>query len=257
MPKSKPAPRQPHADATASVYADRAALMNAFARTLGHELRNRLNAARLTFSVVRLSDDEQRPEALAALDESLKQLEESVAFASSLAVAQARILPAEVGPLPLTQLLAEVRADFEELALQPTVELRIATSTAAPDLAVDAVTFRLALLNLIASAVKRADRGRAERWVEIRVGAGAGRAEWRVDVEDNGVGLPGVELAVGADSRTAAPTGRPQIEIVLAQEAIERHGGRLWVESNRPGRGSTLSLTLNSGLSPRQPSGIS
>jgi signal transduction histidine kinase len=255
--KSTPSPRQAPAEATTSVHADRAALMNVFARTIGHELRNRLNAARLTFSVVRLCDDERRAEALGALDESLKQLEESVAFASSIAVAQARVIPAEPGLLPLAETLAEVRADHAELALQPAVELRVVGSTSALDLDVDAMTFRLALINLIASAVKRADRGRGERWVEIRVGADTERDEWRVDVEDNGVGLAGVERAVAADPRTAAPTGQPQIEIVLARETIERRGGRLWVESNRPGRGTILSFTLNSGISPRQPSGIS
>lgn len=230
--------------------------MNVFARTLGHELRNRVNAARLTFSVVRVSGDEHRAEALAALDQSLRQLEDSVTFASSIALAQARVMPAEAHPMPLSEALAEVRADFDELALEPPVELRIAAAPPAADVAVDAATLRLALYNLIASAVKRADRGKAERWVEIRVGPDGAGDDWRVDVEDNGMGLPGVELAIGADPRTASPVGRPQIEIVLAQEAIGRLGGRLWVEANAPGLGTIVAFTLGSGVSRRQPSGI-
>ena len=229
--------------------------MSSFARTLGHELRNRVNAARLTFSVVRLSDEDRRPEAMASLDQSLKQLEEAVAFASSIAVAQARVLPAAPHPLPLTELFAALRADLVELSLQPPVELRIATP--APDVAVDAAALRLALINLVASAVKRADRGKAERWVEVRVGPGAGQGELRVDVEDNGTGMPGVEIALGADPRTSVSLTRPQIEMVLAQEAIERLGGQLWVESNTPGQGSILSFTLDSGVYPLPPSGIS
>jgi signal transduction histidine kinase len=216
-------------------------------------MRNRVNAARLTFSVVRLSDEERRQEALAALDQSLKQLEDAVAFASSLAVAQARVVPAAPQPMPLADVFAELAADLAELSLQPAVELRLRTPV--PGIGIDGAVLRLALVNLVAGAVQRADRGKAERWVEIRVGAAGGDDQWRVDVEDNGLGLPGVEIAIGADPRTAAPMTRPQIETALAQEAIARLGGRLWVESNGPDRGTVFSFTLNSGVYLGQPSG--
>ena len=106
-----------------------------------------------------------------------------------------------------------------------------------PDVAVDAVKLRLALINLVANAVRHADRGKPERWVEIRVRAGAVAGEWRVDVEDNGLGLPGVEPVMGADAPADAPAPRLEIGIVLAQEAVGQLGGRLWVEVNKPGSG--------------------
>src|SRR5262245_23689881 len=67
----------------------RAALLGAFARAVTHELRNRVNAARLSLSVVRLSAEDQREEPLQMLDLSLKQLEDSVRDVSAVALAQA------------------------------------------------------------------------------------------------------------------------------------------------------------------------
>ncbi len=90
----------------------RAALLGAFARAVTHELRNRVNAARLSLSVYRLSPEEQKRELLEVLDESLKQLEDSVADVSSVALAQARELPAEVRLQPIEEMLEELRDDL-------------------------------------------------------------------------------------------------------------------------------------------------
>ena len=254
MPRSKPAPPDSSVDDASSTLGERAALQHSFARAIGHELRNRVNAARLTFSVVRLSDGERRDEALRALGESLEQLEEAVAFVSSISVAQARVASAPTRPVRLAELLADVRADLDELALQPTVEVRITAPVA--EVAVEPVMLRLALINLVAGAVKRANRRKGERWVEIRGSAEAAHGECRLDVEDNGNGLPGLESAMGGDS-TPAPLTRPEIGTLLAQEAIARLGGRLWVESNQPGLGTVVSFTFRSSDSLRQPSGNS
>jgi signal transduction histidine kinase len=237
----------------------RAALLGAFARAVTHELRNRVNAARLSLSVYRLSPEEQKPELLVVLDESLKQLEESVADVSSVALAQARELPAEGRLQPIEEMLEELRDDLRDLTRAGKVELRIASPL--PKIAVDAAKLRLALLNLISNAIKHADRSKHARWVEIRVGAGGTRGEWRVDVADNGVGLPAIERAieqsVGADEAPAAPVlARQEIGIVLATEAVRQLGGRLWIDANAPGQGTTVSITLRA-ASPRVEAGSS
>ena len=112
---------------------------------------------------------------------------------------------------------------------------------------------RLALLNLISNAIKHADPAKHARWVEIRVGSGGARGEWRIDVADNGAGLPAIELeqSVGADDAPAAPVlVRQEIGIVLATEAVLQLGGRLWIDANAPGQGTTVSFTMRAS-SPR------
>jgi signal transduction histidine kinase len=79
---SKPAAMDPFASA----------LVEAL-RTLSHDLRNRLNAVRLSLSVYRLSPEDRKQETLAFVDESLAQLVAAVADVSALA--QALEPPAE------------------------------------------------------------------------------------------------------------------------------------------------------------------
>jgi signal transduction histidine kinase len=224
-----------------------AALLGGFARAVTHELRNRVNAARLSFSVYRLSPEDRRDEMLDILDQSIKQLEESVGDVSSMLVAQARDRPLE-GPFqPVGDLLAQLAGELRDLTMAGRVELRIASPL--PDVAVDGGKLRLALLNLVSNATKHVDRSKGERWIEIRMGAGGGRGEWRVDVVDNGTGLPLVERfserAVGETATEAAPPAiRHGIGITLATRAVEELGGRLWIEANDPGQGTTVSFTL-------------
>jgi signal transduction histidine kinase len=223
----------------------RAALLSAFAHTVTHELRNRVNSARLSLSVFRRSPADQRDAMLELLDQSLEQLEGSVRDVSAMAVAQERDVPVEQRRQPIEEMLAELREDVADLTLAGRVELRIATPL--PDIAVDAGKLRLALLNLVSNAIKHADRAKPERWVEIRVGPGAGRGEWRVDVADNGVGMRviehAIEQAVGAESQ-APPVARQEIGIVLATEVVRQLAGRLWIAANTPGQGTTVSFTM-------------
>jgi signal transduction histidine kinase len=225
----------------------RAALLGAFARAVTHELRNRVNAARLSLSVVRLSPEDQRDEPLEMLDLSLKQLEDSVRDVSAIAVAQARDFPVEQRLQPIVEMLADLRDDLRDLTMAGRVELRVGEPL--PDVAVDAGKLRLALLNLVSNAIKHADRAKPARWIEIRVGPGDARGEWRVDVADNGVGLPmserPIEQAVG-DAAPAAPPAveRQEIGIVLATEAVRQLAGRLWIDANAPGHGTTVSFTM-------------
>jgi signal transduction histidine kinase len=236
----------------------RAALLGAFARAVTHELRNRVNAARLSLSVVRLSREEQREEPLQLLDESLKQLEDSVRDVSAVALAQARDLPLEQRLQPIADMLADLRDDVRDLTLAGKVELRIAGPL--PDVAVDAGKLRLALLSLVSNAIKHADRAKPVRWVEIRIGPGSARGEWRVDVADNGVGLPAIERpieqSVGGEAGASPSVERQEIGIVLATEAVRQLAGRLWIDANEAGQGTRVSFSMRAS-SPRTGAGRS
>lgn len=225
----------------------RASLLDTCARAVTHELRNRVNAARLSLAAYRGSREECREELLENLDASLKQLEDAVGDVFSVALVQARELPAASRLQPLSDLIEHLRRDFDDLALAGRVEVRVAPPV--PDLSVDAGKVRLALLNLVTNAVKHADRAKPRRWVEICVVAGDQRDEWRVDVEDNGTGLSvlaremgGPEDAAGSqDQRLAAPG---ELGIALASEVVRQLGGRLWIEADTPGEGTTVSFTM-------------
>lgn len=100
------------------------------------------------------------------------------------------------------------------------------------------------LQNLIGNAIKF--RGAAPPQVSVRARA-EGDAWWHLSVNDNGIGIEPAYfervfvLFQRLHSRSAYPgTG---IGLALCKRIVERHGGRIWVES-QPGSGSSFHFTL-------------
>jgi len=101
-----------------------------------------------------------------------------------------------------------------------------------------------ALTNLISNAVKFSPAG-STVWL------GAERCDGgvRFDVRDDGRGIPADKLESiferfqqvdASDSREKGGTG---LGLAICRAIVERHGGRIWVES-QPGAGSTFSFVL-------------
>ena len=97
--------------------------------------------------------------------------------------------------------------------------------------------------NLIGNAVKF----RGDDSPEVVIGARREPDGWRIFVRDNGIGMDAkyhdqVFVIFGRlHSREAYPGSG--IGLAICKKIVERHGGRIWVESS-PGKGSTFWLTL-------------
>lgn len=97
--------------------------------------------------------------------------------------------------------------------------------------------------NLLSNAVKF----RGEAAPDIRVAATDRGEEWLVSVSDNGIGIDPKysERIFAAFQRLHGQAEYPGsgIGLTLCKRIVERHGGRIWVES-APGRGATFFFSL-------------
>jgi signal transduction histidine kinase len=102
---------------------------------------------------------------------------------------------------------------------------------------------REVLMNLLSNAVKYSPEGGT---IEVVVEAAAGGATVRV--RDQGVGLPAEELA-HVFERFYRATGTRRLEgsglgLYICQAIVAAHGGRIWAESDGPGRGCAFCFCL-------------
>jgi signal transduction histidine kinase len=125
------------------------------------------------------------------------------------------------------------------------VQLRGAS--AVPPIPVAATRVQLILKNLCTNAVKYSDRRQRERYIEIRVERTERPREWRIDIEDNGIGIPEQLQQHVFDESLRSPESAGEdgegIGLSLAREAALQINGRLWF-SSAESKGSTFSFTI-------------
>jgi light-regulated signal transduction histidine kinase (bacteriophytochrome) len=136
----------------------------------------------------------------------------------------------------LGQALANLRMALEEHAA-------LVTHDDLPVVAGDASQLVQLFQNLISNAVKF--RGEAPPRVHVSA-RDAGR-EWEFTVRDNGIGFdPQFAeriFVIFQRLHTKAEYPGTGIGLAICKKIVERHGGRIWVES-RPGEGATFYFTL-------------
>jgi len=132
---------------------------------------------------------------------------------------------------------------LEDLKLAITESGASITRDPLPTVMADSSQLARVFQNLIGNAIKF----RGDKPPQIRVGAKQHDNEWRFFVQDNGIGIPSKDCERVFlmferlhDKSKYSGTG---IGLAICKKIVERHGGRVWVESE-PGQGSTFYFTI-------------
>jgi signal transduction histidine kinase len=111
-----------------------------------------------------------------------------------------------------------------------------------PEVACDRVQFVRVVQNLLSNAMKY----RSDAAPEIRIRADRDDGAWIFSVEDNGIGIQAnyhetiFNPFKRLHGREYQGTG---VGLAICRRIIERHGGRIWVESS-PGKGARFRFTI-------------
>lgn len=115
---------------------------------------------------------------------------------------------------------------------------------ALPTVMADRAQMRQVFQNILGNALKFRAEGRVP---EIHISASREESQWILRVKDNGIGIDPrqyerifmlFQRLHGRDKYSGAGIG-----LAVCKRIVERHGGRIWVES-QVGQGSTFYLAL-------------
>jgi PAS domain S-box-containing protein len=217
-----------------------------FAYTTSHDLQEPLrNIAIFSQLLERDYGNKLAPGA----DHLLEVITSSVARMSALIhdlLAYSRINNGDAAPMKavmLSQAVDWACSSLRSKILESGTVIDVATL---PAVRGDQVQLVQVFQNLIENAIKYAGEARPEIRITARRTAGALQGEWEITVRDNGVGIDGryhqqiFGIFKRLHGRDVPGTG---IGLALTRKVVERHGGRIRVESET-GRGAAFIFTL-------------
>lgn len=143
-------------------------------------------------------------------------------------------------PVDMAGVLADAQANL-------TVAIRESKALISCDTLPTVIADRTQMIQLFQNLIANAIKFRGERVPDIRIRAERQQSEWLFVVADNGIGLEAeyYERIFGVFQRLHTRREYPGtgIGLALCKKIVERHDGRIWVES-QPGQGSTFYFTL-------------
>jgi light-regulated signal transduction histidine kinase (bacteriophytochrome) len=132
---------------------------------------------------------------------------------------------------------------LKSLALSIEESGAVITHDPLPTVVADDVQLTQLFQNLVSNGI----RFRSEQPPEIHISSERKNGDWLFAVRDNGIGMESQYFdrifIIFQRLHTRAEYSGTGIGLAICKKIVERHGGRIWVESE-PGKGSTFHFTL-------------
>lgn len=226
---------------------ERADALEFYGEVLVHEIGNRIGAAQTAVELLRTPDLEiaadRQDDLLRLIAEGVEQALKSVEDVTALMVAQARL---QGEHLPVRQVMEQVVRTLNPIGRRHGVRLETELDGAG-QVPVDGARMRLILTNLVMNGIRYRHPERDGPFVRVRAATGA--RELRVEVEDNGRGIPEKEQeeiflyrerGSACDQEAVRGSG---LGLAVVAEAVGQMGATLELES-RVMEGSTFRLRI-------------
>ncbi|MCO5093556.1 sensor histidine kinase KdpD [Bosea sp. (in: a-proteobacteria)] len=219
-----------------------------FIARMSHELRTPLNAvigySEILLEEVRDEGDEDTARDLARIQSSGHLLLKLVNEILDLAKIEAGKMELHLEAVDPAEIVASVADEFREPALAAGTRITLDTARAPRRLLVDKAKLRQILAELVVNAIKFTRDGRIDL-----IAATSPRGHLTVAVRDTGGGIDPELMPVlfeqftDAGDANGSKYGGARLGLALSRKIARLSGGEIVVE-NRPGIGSTFTLTL-------------
>jgi signal transduction histidine kinase len=221
-------------------------LRDAFVAAVSHELRTPLTSVS---GFLELLGDEEDSLALTgrtyltAARRGTARLQRIVEDLLLVAQIEADLLELHTEPVDLAELAADAVEEASAAAAEKRIAITLDADVSLP-LEADAARLRQVLDNLLSNAIKYTPAGG-----EVVLSTSDSEGRRRIEISDNGIGVPQDELgqlfsrfyrASTATRRAIPGTG---VGLVIARAIVESHGGTISLES-REGEGTRVTVTL-------------
>lgn len=143
--------------------------------------------------------------------------------------------------VPVGEVVEDVRSTLASLIAETRAQI---VCGSLPSVEADPVLLTQLVQNLVANAIHYR---RAEETPVIKISGAPAQGECRFAVKDNGQGIPRdslQEIFEPLKRLHGSDIPGSGLGLALCRTVVDRHGGRIWVESDGEGRGSTFYFTL-------------
>jgi signal transduction histidine kinase len=216
--------------------ADRLSALGELSAGLAHEIRNPLGSIEGAVQILGRQQlpEETRHEFTELASREVVRLKGLVTNFLEFARPQPpRVLASEVGSL-----LDSVAMLASETASMSKVSVQVESAKALPSVSVDPEQIKQVLLNLVINAVQATPGGGK---ITLRANQDG---DWvRVEVEDEGVGIPPEDMERVFDPFFTTRSNGTGLGLSISYQIVRQHGGHISTRKN-PQRGMTFAVTL-------------